>query len=102
MFTLTQCIEDESEHDEAEEDDIKLLESREEATKPLQPPEPPVNFVAPFVQLPVIVPRIEPGLARRPHRGEPQPPRQLAGLVPLLGPVPHQRHRLALAAQATE
>ena len=84
------------------EDDVELLESREEATNPLQPPDQPLDFVAPLVQLPIVCPRVKPALERRHYRVEPQGPGQLAGLVPLLGPVPHQRQRLALAAQAME
>ena len=71
MFTLTSCIEDESEHDEAEDDDVELLESREDATIPLQPPDQPFDFVAPFVRLPVVFPRVEPGLAGGPTGSNP-------------------------------
>ena len=44
----------------------------------------------------------KPGLARRPHRVEPQGPGKLAGLGPLIGPIHHPRQLRSLAAQATE
>ena len=49
-----------------------------------------------------IFPGGTPGLARRTHRREPQPQRQLAGRVALVGPIHHQRQRLALDSQALE
>ena len=102
VFTLTQCVKDESEDDEAEEDHVELLESRKDATERFQSPEQPLDLVAPFVHLPVVFSRVEPGLARRDQRSEPQPHRKLACLVALVCPVHQPGQLLALGSEAME
>ena len=68
VFTLTECIEDEREHDEAEEANVELLESGEDTVKPFQA----LDFVAPLVHFPVVFPWVKSGLERRHHRLESQ------------------------------
>ncbi len=53
-MTLTQCLDDEREGDEAEEDDVELVVACEDAPEALEPSEQPLHLIAAFVQLPVV------------------------------------------------
>ena len=104
LFTLTHCIVDECEVDEAQEEGIEFLEAREDPPEALEPPEQALDLVAPLVFLPVVHPRIAPGLERRNHGSEAEVERQLACFVALVGAVHHQRRAGAgtTSALATE
>ena len=91
LFTLTQCLEDECEHDEPEKEHIELLKARKDPAKALQASEQALDFVASCVEWPVVRPGGESVLAGRHHGREPEGHREAAGLLALVGAVHHQR-----------
>ena len=102
LFTLTQCLEDEREHDEPEKEHIKLLKARNDPAKALQASEQALDFVAPCVEWLVVRPGGESVLAGRHHGREPEGHREVAGLLALVGAVHHQRWGRGLRTQAME
>ena len=54
------------------EEHVELLKAREDTPKPLQPAEQPLDFVAPLVHLPVVLPGSGSGAEGRNNRREPQ------------------------------
>ena len=50
-LTLSQRLDDEREDDEAEKDDVELLEAREDAPEALEAPEEALDLVAPLLQI---------------------------------------------------
>ena len=85
LFTLTQCLDNEREHDEPEKEHIELLKAREDPAKALQASEQALDFVASFVELPVVRPGGESVLAGRHHGREPEGHREVAGRLALVG-----------------
>ena len=90
VLTLRERIECENEVDEANEHHIQLLESGENPAIALQSAEQTLDLVAALVHLPVVLPRVRPGLERWHDGCESQVQRQLARLVALVGAVHHQ------------
>ena len=70
--------------------------------KALQAPKQALDFVAPCVEWPVVRPGGESVLAGRHHGREPEGHREVAGLLALVGTVPHQRRGRGLRTQALE
>ena len=91
MFARTQYIADECEQDEAEEQRIKFLEVGEDSSEALRSSELAIDFVASLVHLPVVFPRVVPGLERRNYGREAEVEGQLACRVALVGTIHHQR-----------
>ena len=56
MLTLSEGLDDQSEGEEAEEEDIELFEAGEDAAEPFQPAEEPLDFIALLVKCTVITP----------------------------------------------
>ena len=59
MLTLSKGFDDKDEIDKAEEDDVELLKSGEDATEAFQSAKEPFYFVALLVQFAIILPGIE-------------------------------------------
>ena len=88
------------EQDEAEEQRIKFLEVGEDSSEALRSSELALDFVAPLVHLPVVFPRVVPGLERRNYGREAEVEGQLACRVALVGTIHHQRRVGAPATKA--
>ncbi len=69
------------------------LSTREDATKTLQSTEQPPDFVATFVQLPVVLPRLNVRAQRRNDGGEAEIERELSGFVAFVRLVHQQVQR---------
>lgn len=93
MLTLARCLDDKDEDEEAQEDDIELLESREDAPEALQPAKQAFHLVATPVHLPVVHPRVQAIALGRDDMNEAEVEHQLTGLVILVGAIHHQRRR---------
>ena len=68
MSALTEHFKDESECDESHKYHIQFVESGKHSTIPFQSPKQPFHFVALFIQLSVVFPRIKTALLRRHYR----------------------------------
>ncbi len=84
-------LDDEREVEEGEEDDIQLLEPGEYAPEALEAAEEPLNFIALFVQLAVVLPGIEAVGFGRDDRDHAQIEHGLPRLIPLVGFVQYHR-----------
>ena len=85
-----QPISDEREVDQSDKHDVELFESREDASKALEPAEQPFDFVAPLVQGGVVLPRRNPVLLGGHHWDQVEVERQLPCLIAFVRPV-HQQ-----------
>ncbi len=99
---MSQCLDDEHEHDETEEDDIRLVESRGDSAKALEAPEQTLGLVAPLVQFPVILPGSDPIPLRRNHGIEATRIGQSAGVIVLVCPVHEQCRSVRGLRQPTQ
>ena len=86
--------------EEAEEDDVELIEAGEDATEALESSKQPFDLIPSAIERPVITPR--PGaVARRRNDGNPtEVESELAGLFAGVSAVHQQRQRLGQRAQA--
>src|SRR6476620_12374530 len=89
----TKGFDDEGEIDEGDKHHVEFLESRENASKSLQPSEQSLDLVASLVHRTVVFPRIDSIAFGRNDGNEVQVQRQLPGLVALVCTIHEQMDR---------
>ncbi len=87
MLTLSKGLDDKHEMQEGEEDNVKLIEAREDTTEAFEPPEEPFDLVSLAGDGLVVRPRFQAVAFRGNHRNEAEIRSQLAGFVVFVGTI---------------
>src|SRR3972149_8651422 len=86
-------LDDQSEVEESQKDDVEFIEAREDATKAFESAEEPLDLVAFAVHGFIVLPGLQAIASGRNHRDEAKVQSQLESLVVLVGAVPEEMQR---------
>ena len=102
MLTLTEGLDDESEVEETQKDDVEFIEAREDAAEAFESAEEPFDLIALAVHGFVVLPGLQAIASGRNHREVAKVQSQLESLVVLVGAVQDEMQRCGQRSDAAQ